>query len=66
VSKSKFLTNSAQFEGKLAYKTSYFGCLSNSSKKNALGNSNDRNFIIGGGASFNPGLGVLDISPPGL
>jgi hypothetical protein len=62
------LSSSAQFEGKIAYKTSYFGCLSNSSKKNenglkeviGLGNSSDRNLNFG---NF---VGALDISPPNL
>jgi hypothetical protein len=72
---SKFLTGSAQFEGKIAYKTSYFGCLSNSSKKNKLdmgnggvvdlGNSSDRN-INQMGNNFGSFVGALEISPPNL
>ncbi len=62
----------------MAYKTSYFGCLSNSSKKNkhengisngggiaGLGNSSDRNMNLLGN-NFGTFVGALDISPPNL
>lgn len=47
------LSTSKYFE-KAAFKTSYFSCLSTSSKKNEEA----------GGSNNNPFLGVLDISPP--
>lgn len=79
ISTSKFLVNSGhQYESKATYKTSYFGCLSNSSKKSGSGGNHGHgsSFGIGGrhlhsGNSSGPfhnhhylhSKSMLDISP---
>ncbi len=60
LSTSKFLDSAGRYETKATYKTSYFGCLSNSSKKNdAVLNADS--FLFEGLA---PPSKLLDISPP--